>query len=163
MDEISDGNEKLMFGNQPLGARNYLRRFLFDDKRINERVDLLSGGERARLMLAKVLKNGGNVIVLDEPTNDLDLPSLRMLEEALAAFDGTVIVRFPRPLFPRPDLRPDHRLRGERRDRAAGKLFILSRKTPGPRSGRTHPGAGRREGCRRAPEVRRSRHDGRAS
>ncbi|RYD42008.1 MAG: ABC transporter ATP-binding protein, partial [Verrucomicrobiaceae bacterium] len=70
----------------------YLRRFLFDDKRINERVDLLSGGERARLMLAKVLKNGGNVIVLDEPTNDLDLPSLRMLEEALAVFDGTVIV-----------------------------------------------------------------------
>jgi ATP-binding cassette subfamily F protein uup len=92
LDEISDGNEKLMFGNQPLGARNYLRRFLFDDKRINERVDLLSGGERARLMLAKVLKNGGNVIVLDEPTNDLDLPSLRMLEEALAVFDGSVIV-----------------------------------------------------------------------
>ena len=92
LDEISDGNEKLMFGNQQLGARNYLRRFLFDDKRINERVDLLSGGERARLMLAKVLKNGGNVIVLDEPTNDLDLPSLRMLEEALAVFDGSVIV-----------------------------------------------------------------------
>ena len=92
LDEISDGNEKLMFGNQPLGARNYLRRFLFDDKRINERVDLLSGGERARLMLAKVLKNGGNVIVLDEPTNDLDLQSLRMLEEALADFDGSVIV-----------------------------------------------------------------------
>lgn len=92
LDEISDGNEKLMFGSQSLGARNYLRRFLFDDKRINERVDLLSGGERARLMLAKVLKNGGNVIVLDEPTNDLDLPSLRMLEEALAVFDGSVIV-----------------------------------------------------------------------
>lgn len=92
LDEISNGNEKLMFGNETLGARNYLRRFLFDDKRINERVDLLSGGERARLMLAKVLKNGGNVIVLDEPTNDLDLPSLRMLEEALAVFDGSVIV-----------------------------------------------------------------------
>jgi len=91
LDEISDGNEKLMFGNQPLGARNYLRRFLFNDQRINERVDLLSGGERARLMLAKVLKNGGNLIVLDEPTNDLDLPSLRMLEEALADFDGSVI------------------------------------------------------------------------
>ncbi len=91
LDEISNGNEKLMFGNQSLGARNYLRRFLFNDQRINERVDLLSGGERARLMLAKVLKNGGNVIVLDEPTNDLDLPSLRMLEEALADFDGSVI------------------------------------------------------------------------
>jgi ATP-binding cassette subfamily F protein uup len=91
LDEISEGNEKLMFGNQPLGARAYLRRYLFNDQRINERVDLLSGGERARLMLAKVLKNGGNLIVLDEPTNDLDLPSLRMLEEALADFDGSVI------------------------------------------------------------------------
>lgn len=92
LDEISDGNEKLQFGDQTLGARAYLRRFLFNDQRINERVDLLSGGERARLMLAKVLKTGGNVLVLDEPTNDLDLPSLRMLEEALADFDGSVIV-----------------------------------------------------------------------
>lgn len=91
LDEVSDGNEKVMFGNQTLGARAYLRRFLFNDQRINERVDLLSGGERARLMLAKVLKNGGNLIILDEPTNDLDLPSLRMLEEALADFDGSVI------------------------------------------------------------------------
>ncbi|MFT3990929.1 MAG: ABC-F family ATP-binding cassette domain-containing protein [Luteolibacter sp.] len=92
LDEVSDGNEKVQFGTQTLGARAYLRRFLFSDQRINERVDLLSGGERARLMLAKVLKNGGNLIVLDEPTNDLDLPSLRMLEEALADFDGSVIV-----------------------------------------------------------------------
>ncbi len=92
LDEISDGNEKVQFGNQTLGARAYLRRFLFNDQRINERVDLMSGGERARLMLAKVLKNGGNLIVLDEPTNDLDLQSLRMLEEALADFDGSVIV-----------------------------------------------------------------------
>jgi len=91
LDEVAEGNEKLMFGGQLLGARAYLRRFLFSDQRINERVDLLSGGERARLMLAKVLKNGGNLIVLDEPTNDLDLPSLRMLEEALADFDGSVI------------------------------------------------------------------------
>ena len=92
LDEISNGNEKLEFGNEMLGARAYLRRFLFDDKRINERVDLLSGGERARLMLAKVLKTGGNLLVLDEPTNDLDLPSLRMLEEALASFGGSVLV-----------------------------------------------------------------------
>lgn len=92
LDEISDGNERIQFGSQSLGARAYLRRFLFDDRRINERVDLLSGGERARLMLAKVLKTGGNLLVLDEPTNDLDLPSLRMLEEALADFDGSVLV-----------------------------------------------------------------------
>ena len=92
LDEISDGNEKIEFGKETLGARAYLRRFLFSDERINERVDLLSGGERARLMLAKVLKTGGNLIVLDEPTNDLDLQSLRMLEEALAAFPGTILV-----------------------------------------------------------------------
>ncbi len=92
LDEVADGNEKVQFGEQTLGARAYLRRFLFDDKRINERVDLLSGGEKARLMLAKVLKNGGNLLVLDEPTNDLDLPSLRMLEEAIAEFDGAVLV-----------------------------------------------------------------------
>ena len=92
LDEISDGNEKIEFGDEILGARAYLRRFLFSDERINERVDLLSGGERARLMLAKVLKTGGNLIVLDEPTNDLDLQSLRMLEEALAAFPGTILV-----------------------------------------------------------------------
>ena len=92
LDEISEGRETVEFGDQTLGARAYLRRYLFSDQRIKERVDVLSGGERARLLLAKVLKTGGNVLVLDEPTNDLDLPSLRMLEEALADFDGTVLV-----------------------------------------------------------------------
>jgi ATP-binding cassette subfamily F protein uup len=90
--EIEDTDETVYFGTQPLSVRSYLRRFLFSDARINERVDRLSGGERARLMLAKVLKRGGNVIVLDEPTNDLDLASLRMLEEALVDFAGSVLV-----------------------------------------------------------------------
>ena len=92
MEQVSDINEIVHFGDQKLSARSYLRRFLFDDERVKERIDRLSGGERARLMLAKVLCRGGNVIVLDEPTNDLDLPSLRMLEEALADFDGSVLV-----------------------------------------------------------------------
>ncbi len=92
LDEISGGSEMILFGDQKLSARSYLRRFLFTDERLKEPVDHLSGGERARLMLAKVLKRGGNVLVLDEPTNDLDLPSLRMLEEALADFDGSVLV-----------------------------------------------------------------------
>ena len=52
----------------------------------------LSGGERSRLLLARILKNGGNFLILDEPTNDLDLPTLRVLEEALIAFPGTVLV-----------------------------------------------------------------------
>ena len=92
MDEVSDSGEMVSFGNQTLTARAYLRRFLFDESRVKERVDKLSGGERARLLLAKVLRRGGNVIILDEPTNDLDLASLRMLEEALADFDGTILV-----------------------------------------------------------------------
>ena len=92
LEEISEGSETVLFGEQHLSARSYLRRFLFADERVNEPVSRLSGGERARLMLAKVLRRGGNVLVLDEPTNDLDLPSLRMLEEALADFDGTVLV-----------------------------------------------------------------------
>jgi ATP-binding cassette subfamily F protein uup len=92
LDEISEGSETVLFGDQHLSARSYLRRFLFADERVNEPVSRLSGGERARLMLAKVLRRGGNVLILDEPTNDLDLPSLRMLEEALADFDGTVLV-----------------------------------------------------------------------
>ena len=92
LDEVLDQDEVVFFGSEKLGARGYLRRFLFTDDRINERVDLLSGGEKARLMLAKVLKRGGNLVVLDEPTNDLDLPSLRILEEAVCNFDGSVLV-----------------------------------------------------------------------
>lgn len=92
LEEISAGSETVLFGEQRLSARSYLRRFLFSDERVNEPVARLSGGERARLMLAKVLRRGGNVLVLDEPTNDLDLASLRMLEEALVDFDGTVLV-----------------------------------------------------------------------
>ena len=69
----------------------YLRRFLFGDDRMHTRVGDLSGGERSRLLLARILKNGGNFLILDEPTNDLDLATLRILEEALAEFQGCVI------------------------------------------------------------------------
>jgi ABC transport system ATP-binding/permease protein len=92
MEQVADGGETVLFGEERISARGYLRRFLFADDRANEPIDKLSGGERARLMLAKVLKRGGNMIVLDEPTNDLDLPSLRMLEEALVDFEGSVLV-----------------------------------------------------------------------
>lgn len=92
LEQIADGGETVLFGDERLSARSYLRRFLFSDERANEPISKLSGGERARLMLAKVLKRGGNLIVLDEPTNDLDLPSLRMLEEALVDFEGSVLV-----------------------------------------------------------------------
>jgi ATP-binding cassette subfamily F protein uup len=79
-------------GEEQISLRAYLRRFLFTDDRINTKIGQLSGGERSRVTLAKILKRGGNVIVLDEPTNDLDLATLRMLEEALLVFKGSVIL-----------------------------------------------------------------------
>ncbi len=92
LEEVSDGTEFVLFGEDRLSVRAYLRRFLFADDRINTQVRHLSGGERSRLLLARILKNGGNFLILDEPTNDLDLPTLRVLEEALIAFPGAVCV-----------------------------------------------------------------------
>ena len=91
-EEVGEGQENVQLGKEIIGLRAYLRRFLFTEERINTKIGLLSGGERSRVMLAKILKKGGNVIVLDEPTNDLDLNTLRLLEEALFAFKGSVIV-----------------------------------------------------------------------
>ena len=92
LEEVSDGTEFVIFGNGTLSLRAYLKRFLFADDRITTQVKYLSGGERSRLLLARILKNGGNFLILDEPTNDLDLPTLRVLEEALIAFPGVVLV-----------------------------------------------------------------------
>jgi ATP-binding cassette subfamily F protein uup len=92
LEEVSDGSEFVIFGNGKLSLRAYLKRFLFADDRITTLVKHLSGGERSRLLLARILKNGGNFLILDEPTNDLDLPTLRVLEEALIAFPGVVLV-----------------------------------------------------------------------
>ena len=92
LEEIGDGREWIMFGEERLTVWKYLRRFLFTDDRISTKVEKLSGGERSRLLLAKILMNGGNFLILDEPTNDLDLATLRVLEEALVAFEGCVII-----------------------------------------------------------------------
>ncbi|MST01299.1 MAG: ABC transporter ATP-binding protein [Pedosphaera sp.] len=92
LEEVSDGTDFVMFGESKLSLRAYLKRFLFADDRIMTQVKYLSGGERSRLLLARILKNGGNFLILDEPTNDLDLPTLRVLEEALIAFPGVVLV-----------------------------------------------------------------------
>jgi ATP-binding cassette subfamily F protein uup len=92
LDEASDGTEFVIWGDAKISVRSYLKRFLFADDRIVTQVKKLSGGERSRLLLAKILKAGGNFLILDEPTNDLDLPTLRVLEEALIAFPGVVCV-----------------------------------------------------------------------
>ena len=92
LDEVSDGTEFVQWGDTKLSVRSYLKRFLFSDDRIMTLVKKLSGGERSRLLLARILKSGGNFLILDEPTNDLDLPTLRVLEEALVAFTGVTLV-----------------------------------------------------------------------
>ena len=92
MQAIGEGSETVMFGKQQISVWTYLRRFLFSDDRINTQVGKLSGGEKSRLTLAKILCTGGNFLMLDEPTNDLDLPTLRILEEALISFEGCVVV-----------------------------------------------------------------------
>jgi ATP-binding cassette subfamily F protein uup len=92
LDEVADGTEFVQWGDTKISVRSYLKRFLFADDRITTLVKKLSGGERSRLLLARILKSGGNFLILDEPTNDLDLPTLRVLEEALIAFPGMVLV-----------------------------------------------------------------------
>jgi len=91
-EEISDGAEEVQVGNYRIAARAYASRFNFKGAEQQKRVGQLSGGERNRLHLAKVLKSGGNVLMLDEPTNDLDVETLRALEEGLLAFPGCVLV-----------------------------------------------------------------------
>ncbi len=92
LEELSDGTEWVQWGETKLSLRAYLKRFLFTDDRLTTPVRLLSGGERSRLLLARILKKGGNFLILDEPTNDLDLPTLRVVEEALLGFPGCVLM-----------------------------------------------------------------------
>ncbi len=92
LEEVSQGIDYVVFGEERVSVRGYLQRFLFSNDRINDRIGNLSGGEKNRVLLAKILKRGGNFLVLDEPTNDLDLPTLRVLEEALINFSGTSLV-----------------------------------------------------------------------
>jgi energy-dependent translational throttle protein EttA len=91
-DEISGGDEIIKMGTREFNARAYVARFNFAGPDQQKKVGTLSGGERNRVHLAKMLRSGGNVILLDEPTNDLDVNTLRALEEALLNFAGCAVV-----------------------------------------------------------------------
>ncbi|MGH8177187.1 MAG: energy-dependent translational throttle protein EttA [Steroidobacter sp.] len=90
--EISGGLEMIRVGAYETSSRGYVGRFNFRGAQQQQLIGELSGGERNRVHLAKVLKSGGNVILLDEPTNDLDVETLRALEEALLNFPGCAVV-----------------------------------------------------------------------
>lgn len=89
---ISGGLDNLMIGNYEVSSRAYVGRFNFKGADQQKRVGDLSGGERGRLHLANTLKQGANVLLLDEPSNDLDVETLRALEEAILAFPGCAMV-----------------------------------------------------------------------
>jgi ATP-binding cassette subfamily F protein uup len=91
-DNIAGGQEYVEMGGKKRHVMSYLQAFLFDPKRALIKAGMLSGGERNRLLLAKLFSRPGNVLVLDEPTNDLDVETLSLLEELLVEFEGTVLV-----------------------------------------------------------------------
>jgi ATP-binding cassette ChvD family protein len=91
-EEISDGLDMIAVGNYETSSRAYVGRFNFRGQDQQKKIGLLSGGERNRVHLAKTLRAGGNLILLDEPTNDLDVETLRALEEALLEFPGSAVV-----------------------------------------------------------------------
>ncbi len=91
-DAISDGADLLTIGRFEMPTRAYLGRFNFKGSDQTKRVGQLSGGERGRLHMAKTLLKGGNVLMLDEPSNDLDVETLRALEDALLEFAGSIMV-----------------------------------------------------------------------
>ena len=91
-EEVSDGLDMITVGEYTTPSRAYIGRFNFKGQDQQKRVGQLSGGERNRLQLAKTLKQGANVILLDEPSNDLDVETLRALEDAVQVFPGTVMV-----------------------------------------------------------------------
>jgi len=91
-EEITDGQDLLKVGTREVNGRAYVASFNFRGSDQQKKVGVLSGGERNRVHLAKMLRRGGNVILLDEPTNDLDVDTLRALEDALEAFPGCAVV-----------------------------------------------------------------------
>jgi ATP-binding cassette subfamily F protein uup len=91
-DTVNEGNDTVVVNGQPRHIIGYLADFLFPRERAISPVKSLSGGERNRLMLAKLFARPANVLVLDEPTNDLDIETLELLEELIGDFDGTVLL-----------------------------------------------------------------------
>ena len=91
-DNLAEGTDQIQIGDKSQHVISYLRDFLFPPERVNSPAKSLSGGERNRLLLAKIFAKPANLLILDEPTNDLDVETLELLEELLSAFTGTLIL-----------------------------------------------------------------------
>ena len=91
-EEITEGRDSVQLGSREMNSRAYVASFNFKGSDQQKKVGMLSGGERNRVLLAKMIKRGGNVLLLDEPTNDLDVDTLRALEDSLEAFPGCAVI-----------------------------------------------------------------------
>lgn len=91
-DNVFQGSDAVQVGGRPINIHSWLERFLFSGAQVRQKAGSLSGGERARLALAMMLRGSANLLVLDEPTNDLDLPTLSLLEELVLEFAGAVLI-----------------------------------------------------------------------
>ena len=89
---VKGANDQILVRGRAKHVVAYLKEFLFDERQARGPVSMLSGGERARLLLAKIMARPSNLLVLDEPTNDLDIETLDLLQELIAEFDGTVLL-----------------------------------------------------------------------
>ncbi len=92
LENVGEGNDTIVFNGKPRHIIGYLQDFLFSPERARSPVRILSGGERNRLLLARLFTKPSNVLVMDEPTNDLDTETLELLEELLLDYPGTVLL-----------------------------------------------------------------------
>ena len=134
--EISGGLELIKVGNYETSSRGYVGRFNFRGAQQQQLIGELSGGERNRVHLAKVLKTGGNVLMLDEPTNDLDIETLRALEEALLEFPRLRHRHLARSLVPGSHRDPHSRFRRQQRSRLVRRQLRRIRRGPETPQGR---------------------------
>jgi ATP-binding cassette subfamily F protein uup len=89
---LSPGGDFVLFQGESIHVHGWARRFLFDKERLNLPIHVLSGGERARILLARLMLKPADVLFLDEPTNDLDIPTLEVIEKSLMSFPGAVVI-----------------------------------------------------------------------
>ena len=143
-DNIADGNDTVFVDGVPRHIIGYLQDFLFPPAQILAPVRSLSGGERNRLLLAKLFSVPSNVLVLDEPTNDLDTETLELLEERLLDYSGTILLVSHDRAFPEQRRHLDHRLRGRRTSGGiCGRIRRLAQPATGARSAGSTEGNGK--------------------
>ena len=157
-ENVSDGADTLSINGCRRHVIGYLEDFLFTTEQAASPVKYLSGGEHNRLLLARLFAKPSNLLVLDEPTNDLDIETLELLEELLLDYPGTLLAGEPRPRVPQ---QRGHQHAGPRRRRAGQGVCRRVRRLARPaKAGRRGAGPSRRTNRPRGPERERPKPDG---